>query len=229
MSRRKGSGCEQEMEELRGTAHTCTDGGILFFNSTEEQLVSKNGTVKQGQSKQKRQAQGRTPGKQGQIFVFRELQRNFDAKFLCSKRQGPNQAHLRECNPHLEYGSCGSFERGSSRRLILVTRTPSLLLPVRLAHLPPYPPAIWGSLTSGGSLPLQLNLIWREGGRDEEGGGNQEEVYTNVQASALPIRFSLGWAVICLMSQDLSLLSVPLYLCTTRAARCAVRRLDPSR
>ena len=36
-------------------ARTCTDGGILFFNSTEEQLVSKNGTVKQGQSKQKRQ------------------------------------------------------------------------------------------------------------------------------------------------------------------------------
>ncbi|KAI4823887.1 hypothetical protein KUCAC02_012441, partial [Chaenocephalus aceratus] len=124
-------------------ARTCTDGGILFFNSTEEQLVSKNGTVKQGQSKQKRQAQGRTPGKQGQIFVFRELQRNFDAKFLCGKRQGPDQAHLRECNPHLEYGSCGSFEHGSSRRLILVTRTPSLLLPVRLALLPPCPPAIW--------------------------------------------------------------------------------------
>lgn len=41
------------------------------------------------------QAQGRTPGKQGQIFVFRELQRNFDAKFLCGKRQGPDQAHLR--------------------------------------------------------------------------------------------------------------------------------------
>ncbi|CAB1434925.1 unnamed protein product [Pleuronectes platessa] len=59
----------------------------------------------------------------------------------------------KKCNPHLEYGSSGSFECRSSRCLI------------------------FGSLTSGGSLPPRLNQIWkgREGGRDEEqiGGGDQ--------------------------------------------------------